>query len=368
MAEVSFRYIDRVSEVISAYQHERGQLAAYPDCGPSRTRPHPARHGQPVDIDATESALGYRLRQRHIGLIAWVTRHTERQRGPDPPRSARVRPRLGCSAHLVVHCSCRGTRPSPGYGYAVSGNAVVSGERLSKAFDNGDGSARHRCWGTRTRAGRVPLNPPASGAHAGPRPRLPNPAVGCTTFADVGAVALDLHGHQRRPQLGSGACSPTSPWTTSPMLGYARRCRFSCQPGAYTITAERLVLHVEQRVSTASSKAEDALGGPISDRARTWNSHCVLANISARRSCDPYADDLSVRCVVGCRRAALPHLLPSNPDGGGSGPVAGQRSLRSRHRPGRTPRSSASSTVMSLAVPTCASMLKSDSCLPSWRS
>ena len=28
---------------------------------------------EPVDVEATESALGYRLHQHHLGVVAWVT-------------------------------------------------------------------------------------------------------------------------------------------------------------------------------------------------------------------------------------------------------------------------------------------------------
>jgi hypothetical protein len=55
MADVSFRYIDRVSEeVISAYQHERDNWLL------TQTAVRAARvrvllGGQPIDIDATDS-------------------------------------------------------------------------------------------------------------------------------------------------------------------------------------------------------------------------------------------------------------------------------------------------------------------------
>ena len=28
---------------------------------------------KPIDVEATESVLGYRLRQHHLGVVAWVT-------------------------------------------------------------------------------------------------------------------------------------------------------------------------------------------------------------------------------------------------------------------------------------------------------
>ena len=80
MTERSFVYIDRVSEqVIEIYEQERDRwLNNRATVRAARVRAVLA--GTDVDVDLTESTLGYRLRRRHLGLVAWVREAT---RGDD---------------------------------------------------------------------------------------------------------------------------------------------------------------------------------------------------------------------------------------------------------------------------------------------
>ncbi|WP_371643298.1 PucR family transcriptional regulator [Streptomyces mirabilis] len=72
MLHLSFGYIDRVTEhVIDVYQLERDHWLL------SRTAVRAARvrdilAGKDVDLDWAESALGYRIRQYHLGLVSWL--------------------------------------------------------------------------------------------------------------------------------------------------------------------------------------------------------------------------------------------------------------------------------------------------------
>ncbi|MBT2235668.1 CdaR family transcriptional regulator [Nonomuraea sp. NEAU-A123] len=72
MLQVSFGYIDRVTEhVIVVYQQERDHWLL------SQTATRAARvrdilGEEDVDLDWAEQALGYRLRQNHLGLVAWL--------------------------------------------------------------------------------------------------------------------------------------------------------------------------------------------------------------------------------------------------------------------------------------------------------
>ncbi|MFE7778327.1 PucR family transcriptional regulator [Streptomyces sp. NPDC057445] len=72
MLQVSFGYIDRVTEhVIVVYQQERDQWLL------SQTAARAARvrdilTEKDVDLNWAEPALGYRLRQHHLGLVAWL--------------------------------------------------------------------------------------------------------------------------------------------------------------------------------------------------------------------------------------------------------------------------------------------------------
>jgi DNA-binding PucR family transcriptional regulator len=75
--QLSFEYIDRVSEqVVGAYQLERDRwLLTQTAVRASRVRKLLAR--EDVDLDATEAALGYRLRQFHVAVIGWVPEPTQ---------------------------------------------------------------------------------------------------------------------------------------------------------------------------------------------------------------------------------------------------------------------------------------------------
>jgi DNA-binding PucR family transcriptional regulator len=72
LSDVAFGYVDRVSElVIQAYAHERDVWVR----SAAALRAATVRgvlDGGPLDVTQLEPALGYRLRQHHVGLIAWV--------------------------------------------------------------------------------------------------------------------------------------------------------------------------------------------------------------------------------------------------------------------------------------------------------
>jgi hypothetical protein len=262
MADVSFRYIDRVSEeVISAYQHERDNWLL------TQTAVRAARvrvllGGQPIDIDATESALGYRLRQRHIGLIAWVT---------DTPRGSEGLTRLDQLASAAARVLGSPGRPLfvprdetlAWIWLAASGDMVVSGEALAKAFDNGDSSVRivagepgYGLDGFRlTHQQAVRTQDLALAAKPGSR---------LTTFANVGAVALICADMSAARSWVWGMLADLAV-DDEPHARLRETLQVFLSTGSYTTTAERLVLH-KNSVQYRIRKAEDALGGPISDR------------------------------------------------------------------------------------------------------
>jgi hypothetical protein len=77
MLELSFGYIDRVSEqVVGSYQVERDRWLLT-QTAVRASRVHRLLAGQDIDLDATESALGYRLRQHHVAVIGWVPEPTQ---------------------------------------------------------------------------------------------------------------------------------------------------------------------------------------------------------------------------------------------------------------------------------------------------
>jgi hypothetical protein len=262
MVEVSFRYIDRVSEqVISTYQRERDRwLLTQTAVRAARVR---ALLGdQPVDVDATESALGYRLRQNHLGVVAWVIDETHDSEG-----LTRLE-RLVSGAARVV-----GNHGRPLFvprdtalvwaWLPLGGDTTIAPDVLMAAFEEGDPSVRAAIGGPehgldgfrRTHRQAVRTQDLALAAQPGAR---------LTTFADVGAVALlctDI------PAARSWV------WTTLGELAlddeqHARlrdTLRVFLTTGSYTATAERMMLH-KNSVQYRIRKAVEALGSPIEHR------------------------------------------------------------------------------------------------------
>ncbi|WP_089102010.1 PucR family transcriptional regulator [Streptomyces hyaluromycini] len=76
MLKVSFGYIDSITEhVIEVYRLERERwLLSRHAIRAARVRCILAEEEaeEEVDLDSAESALGYRLRQHHLGLVAWL--------------------------------------------------------------------------------------------------------------------------------------------------------------------------------------------------------------------------------------------------------------------------------------------------------
>jgi PucR C-terminal helix-turn-helix domain/GGDEF-like domain len=263
MTDVSFRYIDRVSEqVISAYQRERDNwLLTQTAVRAGRVRA--LLGGQPMDMDATESALGYRIRQRHIGLIAWVTATT-----PNGSKGLRRLDQAVSSAARVLASPGRPLFVPRDEALAwswlpVGRDAVISPALLSEAFDDSGPSVRiavgEPAYGLdgfrQTHRQALRTQDLALAAKGGSR---------LTTFADVGAIALmctDINAARS--------------WVWSTLADLAlddeahARLRETLQvflsTGSYTATAERLVLH-KNSVQYRIRKAEDALGRPIDDR------------------------------------------------------------------------------------------------------
>src|ERR1700722_11254628 len=72
IADITARYIDRISEeLVSAYEAERDNwLRNLHAARVARVRALLA--GERADVAASETILGYRLRQHHVGVVCWV--------------------------------------------------------------------------------------------------------------------------------------------------------------------------------------------------------------------------------------------------------------------------------------------------------
>lgn len=262
LVDVSFTYIDRISEqVIATYQRERDRwLLTQTAVRAARVRA--VLGDETVDIDATESALGYRLRQHHLGVIAWVTDETQGSEG-----LTRL-DRLATAAARTLGNQGRPLFVPRDEALAwiwvpLGADATIHRELLAEAFDNGDASCRiavgepgHGLDGFRQTLRQAARTQDLALA-ALPGSRL-------TTFAEVGTVALicaDVPAARR--------------WVWSTLGDLAiddeqhGRLRETLQvflsTGSYTATAERMTLH-KNSVLYRIRKAEESMAAPIEDR------------------------------------------------------------------------------------------------------
>ncbi|MFF4304535.1 PucR family transcriptional regulator [Streptomyces sp. NPDC001601] len=141
MLKASFGYIDSVTErVIEVYHLERERWLL------SRTATRAARvrdilAGQEVDPGAAEAALGYRLRQNHLGLVAWL---------PALARGEAALARLDRLIHKIARELDCPAGPlfiprDEGLAWAwlpFASHGEVSWERLSRVVDGGEPSVQ----------------------------------------------------------------------------------------------------------------------------------------------------------------------------------------------------------------------------------
>jgi DNA-binding PucR family transcriptional regulator len=262
LVDVSFRYIDRVFEqVISTYQRERDRwLLTQTAVRAARVRA--VLGNQALDIDVTESALGYRLRQHHLGVVAWVAGEAHGSEGlARLERLAAVAARtLGNRGHplFVPRDEALAWIWLP-----LGGDSGITREQPSLAFEQGNSSVR------------VAVGEPGYGLDGFRRTHreavrtqdlalAARPGTSVTTFADVGTVALicaDIPAARSWvwATLGDMAIDD------EPHSRLRETLWVFLSTGSYTATAERMVLH-RNSVQYRIRKAKEALGSPIEDR------------------------------------------------------------------------------------------------------
>jgi DNA-binding PucR family transcriptional regulator len=263
MVELSSGYIDRVTEqVLTAYEHERERwLLSQAAMRAGRVRA--LLEDRQVDLGTVEAELGYRLRQQHVGVIAWDP-------GPAPAGTALAR--LERLVVAVAHALACPGRPllvprdeASVWAWLPLGRQTdLQWELIGKAVDDTDA-------GSHLAAGA-----PASGAEgfrrthhqarlahelaltAGPAgPRM-------TAFAQVGPVALlcaDLNAARAwvHSTLGDLAVDD------DPQARLRETARvFLSTGGSFTATAEQLMLH-KNTVHYRIRKAEEVRGRPLQE-------------------------------------------------------------------------------------------------------
>jgi hypothetical protein len=262
LVRISFQYIDKVSEeVVDVYQRERDRwLLTQAEVRAGRVRE--LLRGTDGDIGAIEAALGYRLRQHHLGVVAWVVGPAQASEGlARLDRLARTSAgRLNRNARYLF---VPRDESLAWLWLPVVDDAAVPYDLLDAAFDNGEATVR------------VATGAPAYGVDGFRQTHVQaeraqdvalaaRPGRRLTSFSDVGAIAL----------LSADVEAARS-WVWGTLAALARddephaRLRDTLQvflhTGSYTATAERLALH-KNSVQYRIRKAEEALGDGIEDR------------------------------------------------------------------------------------------------------
>ncbi len=263
--DTTFRYIDRISEqVVTAYETERVRWLA----NRNMMRAAALRElldGAKVDVATAEAALGYRLRQHHLGVVVWSSSPSSPTTTRELERSLnRLGKELGVAGQPLFVPQDR----SCGWGWLPLGRAsrtAAPGE-VDHLLDEAD-AAIHLALGnpaagatgfrvTHLEAGR------AQQVALAARER----ALRITSFTDpqVRAAALlaaDL-GAARR--LVESALGPLAADTEQAGRLRDTLLTFLAEKGSYTATSERLHLH-KNTVKYRIDRAVEERNRPLDD-------------------------------------------------------------------------------------------------------
>jgi len=260
LLDLSFRYIDQVSErVISAYQQERDRwLLTQTAVRAGRVRL--LLDEERVDVDSAEAAVGYRLRQHHLGLLSWI---------PEPTQGGEGLARLDrLTVALAEALSCRSRPLFVPCDESVAWSWLPLGSRTDVALD-----ILPKTVEDQDPSGRIAAGEPAPGVEgfrqthrqalrAQDVANVARPGTRVTTFAQVGPVALllaDLEATRSWVWLVLGHLAADD--EQEARMRETLRV-FLSTGSSYTATAERLMLH-KNTVQYRVRKAEQAVGHPI---------------------------------------------------------------------------------------------------------
>ncbi|MFF5146700.1 PucR family transcriptional regulator [Streptomyces sp. NPDC013157] len=266
MLELSFGYIDRVSErVIEVYQLERDRWLLG-QTGVHAVRVQEILAGKHIDPDSAESALRYRLRQtRHVGMLLWLPEAPLGGEGLDrlDRLTSRIGEELGCSSRPLFAAQDE----TLAWVWLPFGSSCdLSWDRLANAVEDGDPTARAAVGDVEPgvegfrRTHRQAVRAQELAMAAGPEARV-------TVYARVAPIALMCTNIE-----------DTRAWVWS-VLGvlavddeHCARLRetlriFLATGCSYTATASRQILH-KNTVQYRIRKAEDALGRPLQEGRR----------------------------------------------------------------------------------------------------
>jgi PucR C-terminal helix-turn-helix domain/GGDEF-like domain len=262
IAAILASYIDKVSEeLVSAYESEKENWLRNQSVARA-ARVRALLRNEPVDVDSSEAILGYRLRQRHLGVVTWMAGAaaggdsigrleraiTEMAAGAHCDGRPIFIPQDEFSAWAWLPLGVRRDSADP----AADIKSVPGADRIRFAVgEPAPGVAGFR------RTHQQALNAQAVALAAGPSGQP------VTSFAEVAPLALM-----------SGSIELLQAWVVETLGTLAdddeqgARLRdtlrvFLQENGSYKTTAERLVLH-KNTVQYRIRKAEEGLGHSVS--------------------------------------------------------------------------------------------------------
>jgi DNA-binding PucR family transcriptional regulator len=264
--DTTFRYIDRISEqVVTAYEAERVRWLA----NRNTMRAAVLRElldGEKVDVATAEAALGYRLRQHHLGVVVWSSSQSP------PPTTLRELERslhrlgkeLGAAGQPLFIPHDR----SSGWGWLPLGRA----SRAPRPDD------LERLLGQSEPAIHLAMGNPAAGAtgfrvshlEAGRALQVAlaarERALRITSFTDpqVRAAALLAADLDAARRLVESALGPLAADTEQAERLRDTLLTFLAEKGSYTATSERLHLH-KNTVKYRVDRAVEERNRPLDD-------------------------------------------------------------------------------------------------------
>jgi len=264
--EMTFRYVDSISEqVLIEYETERERWLA------NRNTVRAAMlkeliAGEKVELAAAEAALGYRLRQNHLGVVVWSS--DQSATGSDLQQLEKLVGRLakavGATGQPLFFSQDRTT----GWGWIPLGRSSVDIQDadLARVLDD-VAPTIHAAIGSPGAAGAGFRDTHLEAIQARQVALVAQPApLRLTSYSEPGVraaamLAWDLHGARRlvRRALGNLAADTDG----------AARLRetllvFLTEKGSYIATADRVHLH-KNTVKYRVDKAVEERGRPLDD-------------------------------------------------------------------------------------------------------
>jgi DNA-binding PucR family transcriptional regulator len=262
IVSVSFDYIDRVVEqVIMTYQRERDQWLLARAAGRA-ARVRALLADDAADVDMAESALGYRLRRMHLGVVAWLSGESGGVHGLTKLEQVAARAASAIEARgrplFVPRDEALAWIWLP-----LASDAEISREMLEVAFDDGVGAVR------------VAVGEPAVGLVGFRQTHdqaqrtyglavAASPGARVTTFAEVGALVLICADRNAARRWVSATLNELA-IDDEPHARLRETLLTYLSTGSYTATAARMVIH-KNTAQYRVGKAEEALGAPIGER------------------------------------------------------------------------------------------------------